>query len=153
MELVVVATVIVGPKLPDDFVAPPVRRSGLFPAITTISESDIEELQANRSRVNRFRSNPVPIGEVLTVSNWSTRLVAVERTETGAGSECRAEPGEVCLRIEFEIANLWDLDGDRGVTTMSSRWWVNAGSRTAREVGITEIAPVDANLCDCITVS
>ena len=115
VEVVVVATVIVGPKLPDDFVAPPVRRSGLFPAITTISESDIEELQANRSRVNRFRSNPVPIGEVLTVSNWSTRLVAVERTETGAGSECRAEPGEVCLRIEFEIANLWDLDGDRGV--------------------------------------
>ena len=115
VEVVVVATVIVGPKLPDDYVAPPVRRSGLFPAITTISESDIEELQANRSRVNRFRSNPVPIGEVLTVSNWSTRLVAVERTETGAGSECRAEPGEVCLRIEFEIANLWDLDGDRGV--------------------------------------
>ena len=115
VELVVVATVIVGPKLPDDFVAPPVRRSGLFPAITTISESDIEELQANRSQVYRFRSNPVPIGEVLTVSNWSMRLVAVERTEPGAGSVCRAETGEVCLRIEFEIANLWDLDGDRGV--------------------------------------
>ena len=101
VEVVVVATVIVGPKLPDDFVAPPVRRSGLFPAITTISESDIEELQANRSQVYRFRSNPVPIGEVLTVSNWSMRLVAVERTEPGAGSVCRAETGEVCLRIEF----------------------------------------------------
>ena len=115
VEVVVVATVLVGPKLPDDYVAPPVGRSGLFPTVTTISEAEIEELQANRSRVNRFRSNPVPIGEVLTVSNWSTRLVAVERTEPGAGSVCRAETGEICLMIEFEIANLWDPDGDRSV--------------------------------------
>ena len=115
LEVVVVATVIVGPKLPDDYVAPPVRRSGLFPEVTTISESDIEELQANRSQVYRFRSNPVPIGEVLTVSNWSMRLVAVDRTEPGAGSACRAETGEVCLRIEFEIANLWHPGEDRSV--------------------------------------
>ena len=38
-------------------------------------------------------------------------------------------------------------------TTMSSSWWANAGSRTAREVGITEIVIVGANLCDWITVS
>ena len=115
VEVLWVATVTVEREAPDDDQASVAGESVLYAAVTTIDESEIEELQASRSRINRFRSNPVPIGEVLTVSNWSTRLVAVERTERGTGSDCRAPAGQVCLRIGFEIANLWDLDGDRSV--------------------------------------
>ena len=115
VEVLWVATVTVEREAPDDDQASLAGESALYPAVTTIDESEIAELQASRSPINRFRSNPVPIGEVLTVSNWSTRLVSVERTERGGDSDCRVPAGEVCLRIEFEIANLWDLEGDRGV--------------------------------------
>ena len=115
VEVLWVATVTVEREAPDDDQASLAGESALYPAVTTIDEAEIAELQASRSPINRFRSNPVPIGEVLTVSNWSTRLVSVERTERGGDSDCRVPAGEVCLRIEFEIANLWDLDGDRSV--------------------------------------
>ena len=74
------------------------------------------------------------------------RLVAVDRTEPGAGSACRAETGEVCLRIEFEIANLWhpgedrsvydsdfELVGDRGFAYDEGGWHYGDCSRVGAE--------------------
>ncbi len=85
------------------------------PRITTIDEEEIASLLASSSRIIRPRSNPVPIDEVLTLSDWSMRVLSVERTEPDGDSECGASEGDACLRIEFEVTNVGERDSIRAV--------------------------------------
>ena len=100
----------------DEDVANADGRTGFWPSVTRIDERERSWLKAYASRTVRLRSNPVPIGEVLTSSGWSMRVVDVERTVPGAGSVCRAPAGYVCLRTEWEVTNIANGDEPRSLT-------------------------------------